>query len=767
MSVPQKSFIQAIKSKIIIALLLACFALFMAWGVSKVVFNEMLDTMNSLYKNDSLQNQRIKSIGILLNKRDKQLQEYLKVREGLVNNKSFSTEVKKLNSLVSRNSEQPDSTVVTTEQRTSTTTIYPKEEKPKGFLNRIFGKKRSEGTEALRVVNQEKVRRDTISIAKDTVARTLEKSLMAIEKAQKKKSATFLNREAVLSYANDTLISQMLKTLKVVESEVVQKVDSNGLKAKRVMNDGIQTIGIIMLVFFLLTILLLYFILTDITRSNRYRKQLELAKDEAEYHSIAKQRFLSNMSHEIRTPLQSIIGYAELLKQQTNPRQKDIDAISQSSEHLLQIVNEVLDYNRLTSGKFSFSQKTFHIGRLLEEVVSAMQPQVEKKSLVLRSELDLDPLSYLKGDPFRLKQILYNLIGNAIKFTHVGEVVLSAFYKRQGSQLHFTFIVKDTGIGFSEAESKKIFNEFEQVEAPDRDALNQAGAGLGLNIVKALVDNQGGRIYVKSKEGLGSSFTVYLTFEIAEDKPLSLPQAVAAGDAVRGSFAGKVWVIDDDQLILDLCALIFQKNNIRYQSFQSPAVMLETPWQPEVTHILMDIRMSEISGIVLCKTFRQRLGDSVKIFAMTAQVLDHESDQLLKEGFDGILQKPFKEQDLLTVFGASFITADTFDPTVLEKMTFGDRDQLNKILKRFAEDCIADIAALRQSLHAQRIDELSLVVHRLAGRIAQVGAKQLAGDFRLAEAELAKNGLESSQKNRIEGLITGLENLLRSIGSRS
>ncbi|WP_448636402.1 sensor histidine kinase [Pedobacter panaciterrae] len=325
----------------------------------------------------------------------------------------------------------------------------------------------------------------------------MKKSLKIIEDDQKQKNASFLNREAVLANANSVLISQMLDVLRKVESEVVSQIEVNGIQAKKVVNTGINTISLIMLVFLVLTGVLLYLILTDITRSGRYRNELELAKDEAEYHGRAKQRFLSNMSHEIRTPLQSIIGYAELIKQQEYPQSKDIDAIYHSSEHLLQIVNEVLDYNRIISGKFTFSNKVFDVGQLLAEVISVMRPQAEAKSLKMVADFDLKGLKYIYGDPFRLKQILYNLLGNAVKFTQTGEIVLSAFYKRQNENVHFTFIVKDTGIGLSEEDGKVIFNEFEQINTIESEVVNSTGTGLGLTIIKSLVENQGGEFMLK------------------------------------------------------------------------------------------------------------------------------------------------------------------------------------------------------------------------------------------------------------------------------
>jgi signal transduction histidine kinase/DNA-binding NarL/FixJ family response regulator len=821
-SAPRKSFIKAIKGKIIIALLLACFALFMAWGVSKVAFKEMLttvenisapserlrvvnaisrkissldqlqkkqafndpgnydklfkesrqlrlvlDTLAALYAEDSVQLGRIVTIKKLLGERDKQFINYLRVRERLVNNKSFSAQVKSLSALVARGSEQSDSTIVATEQKTSTTTIYPTEERPRGFLSKLFGKKKSSDQDnSFKIVNEEKVKRDTIALsAEDKMARDLEESLKIIEKEQRIKNARFLNREAILTNANNVLINQMLDVLRKVESEVVAQIELNGIQAKHVVNTGINTISIIMLVFFLLTVLLLYFILTDITRSNKYRAELELAKDEAEYHGLAKQRFLSNMSHEIRTPLQSIIGYSELIRKQERPQRKDIEAIYHSSEHLLQIVNEVLDYNRIISGRFTFSEKTFDIEQLLAEVTSVMRPQAALKSLELITDVDLAGQKYVEGDPFRLKQILYNLLGNAIKFTVEGSVTLSVFYKRQGERLHFTFMVKDTGIGLTEAESKLIFNEFEQANTPENEEVNKTGAGLGLTIIKALIENQGGRIYVKSRKNEGSVFTVYLTLKVAQEPEYESTMVLSP------AYEGKVWIVDDDQLILDLCEIIFQKHGIDVRLFNSPAQLLNAEWDDDVKYVLMDMRMPEMTGITLCRLLREKVGNKVKIYAITAQVLPDERKFLLNKGFDGLVMKPFKETELLSVFhetnGPAPSTEIELDLTGLKKMTFEDEDQLNRILTRFSEDCLSDSDEIQRALTEDDRPKLTLLTHRLAGRIAQIGSKKLAAEFRLMEIELSgKNTLNFNKKNRILALLQQLSGLLSLVKQR-
>lgn len=822
-SVPGKSFISSIKGKVIIALLLACFALFMAWGVSRVAFKEMLntvehisapserlrvvnaisrrigsldqlqkkqafndprnyaklfkqtkelrvvlDSLSLLYSGDTLQLDRIRKIKRLLSQRDKQFINYLTVRERLVNNKVFSEQVQNLNNIVSRSAEQADSTILATEEKTSTTTIYP-DEKPRNFLSKLFGRKRPAKDNSFKIISEEKVKRDTIALSvEDQMAKSLEKSIRIIEKEQRKKNASFLNREAELANANSLLISQMLDVLRKVESEVVNQIELNGIQAKKVVNTSIATISLIMLVFVLLTGLLLYLILTDISRSGRYRAELELARDEAEYHGQAKQRFLSNMSHEIRTPLQSIIGYSELIRHEERPKRQDIDAIYNSSEHLLQIVNEVLDYNRIISGKFTFSNEVFDIRSLMKEVIAIMRTQAESKSLKMIADLDLQELKYINGDPFRLKQILFNLLGNAVKFTNQGEITLSVNYKRKEDDLHFTFVVKDTGIGLSEQQSKRVFNEFEQAMGYEGDTVNRKGTGLGLTIIKSLVENQGGRIYVKSQEGVGSVFTVYLTFKLAHQ-----PEADHAGRLNSLTKNCKVWIVDDDQLILDLCDVIFKKNNIAHRSFSAPSELLNAEWEDDITHVLVDMRMPEMSGITLCKKLKEKVSSKVKIYAITAQVLPDEREYLLDSGFDGLVMKPFREVELLSALEDISISTQSeyglipqaeVDLSWLKKMTFGDEEQLAKILMRFKQDSLNDIEELNNAIDENDKDKLCLICHRLAGRIAQVGGKSLAAEFRVYELKLRE---KKQMPGREEELSVLIEKLLKMIYSIS
>ncbi|MBC7565567.1 MAG: response regulator [Pedobacter sp.] len=803
---PQKNnFVQATKGKIILALSLACFALFIAWSISKVVFKEMLITVNdvsvpsqrlslvntisrkissldqqqkeqsiqnpgnynklfteslqlrklldslaNLNTRDSVQVTRLKTIKTLLVERDKQFLDYLKVRASLVNSQSFSSQVKELNSLVSKASVN-DSTVLATEERTSTTTFSPEDDKQRSFFGRLFGKKKDDQDKSFTIISERKIKRDTIALSlEDAISRSLEGSLRNIERSQRQRNTSFINREAKLANANGVLISQMLEVLRKVENEVINQIESNTIRARLVVNSGINRITIVMVGFFLITVILLWLILTDITRSNRYRHDLEVAKDEAEYHGQAKQRFLSNMSHEIRTPLQSIIGYSELLVNDRQYNEDYVRAISHSSEHLLQIVNEVLDYNRIISGKFTLEVRPFRMSNLLEEVVSVMRPQAVTKSLDLVTNFDGVDVGLVEGDGFRLKQILLNLLGNAIKFTDIGKITLSVEYKVRRDQAYFTFTVKDTGIGMSEADARVVFNEFEQSKLGRGGVANQDGAGLGLTIVKALVESQNGRIYLKSKYGKGSTFTVFLAFNTVKSVDTPTEEGVVK---VRRS-VGSVWIIDDDPLIVNLCEIILQSHLIDFKSFSSPLEMLEAPIPEDLSCILMDMRMPEMDGTELCRLLRAKIPMDVEIIAMTAQVLPSEQGEILSKGFDALLMKPFKAEDVLeAVTDELEINLDA-----LRKMTLNDPVLLENIIQGFCVDCEHDEQLVQEAIQLNDWETVTLLVHRLAGRIGQLGISEIAHSLRNIELRLRDSDVSK------QNLIKEIFNSLRDIG---
>jgi signal transduction histidine kinase/DNA-binding NarL/FixJ family response regulator len=739
----------------------------------------LIDTLRGLYAGDSLRSAQVNTLERLLGQRDKLVSDYLKVRADMVEDSSLSHQVLALTENARHMPAPKDSTVVTTERKSYTTTVYPGQEptRPKatrGFFQKLFGRKRNTAP-APRAAPYQVVREEThthvdtiATAAQDTTADALDAQMQDFERHRRRRSNLFLDREAQLAVASDRLNRQILLVLKQVEQDAVERMEASNARAEQVVHTGITRINAIMFTFFLVTAVLLYFILTDIARGNAYREEIENARDQAEYHSKAKQRFLSNMSHEIRTPLQSIVGYSERIRAQGFAARKDIDALHHSAEHLMQIVNEVLDYNRIVSGKFTFTRQPFRIADVLDEIVSVLRLQADAKGLALTTRYALAgvgslpaaapalaapaappatalassatagtpaappagvaPALLLEGDPFRLKQVLYNLMGNAIKFTTSGWVNLDVRY--DGG--HLICAITDTGPGIAAEDLDRVFQEFEQAESRS----GPSGTGLGLPISKALVEAQGGGIHVVSTPGEGSCFTVTIPYAIAPaaaPEHLDLPRDIARHQ--------KTWILDDDPFILDVCSWILNRHHIAHRCFSSPAALLNEPWDEEVRYVLLDIRMPGITGFEVCATLRDRVPGDVRMYALTAQVLPDEQARVLEGGFDGILLKPFTERDLLGLFEvaapAQALSLPTeWDPSPLERMTFGDKTQFHRMLRRFAEDQREDKRLLGIYLGDRDVAGTLLLVHRIAGRTGQVGARRLSTEFRRMEKTL-------------------------------
>ncbi|WP_298740566.1 ATP-binding protein [uncultured Chitinophaga sp.] len=761
---------------------------------------QTMDSLQELYSDNPEQVIRLDSMKRLLLERDKLFLNYLQVRQGLVNNNDLTKQIQTLSQLILNYAPQIDSTVITTEKKVSTTFIYPsdsaaaasneeKVEAPSvksGFFARLFGKKKpepqpSEETEQPRqtptrmVTEEVNVKIDTLALAKqDSIMWEVEKAMQDYEKERRLQSSRFVNREIELANASNVLTSQMLSILQEVEKEVVKQEAQNNIQARNVVSTSVMRISAIMGVFLLLMAILVYLILTDIAKSNAYRQQLEIAKEEAEYHGMAKQRFLANMSHEIRTPLQSIIGYADLLRQQDKPSKRHIEAIFHSSEHLLHIVNEVLDYSRIISGKFTFERRDFDLHQLLEEVITVMRPQAEKKLLPLELHNNVAGNGFITGDPFRLKQMLYNLLGNAIKFTekgHVGLTVDEAPGEEAGTTL-LTFTISDTGSGITPKDVRRIFNQFEQAG----ESSHQNGTGLGLSIVKALTEAQNGTIEVTSEPGAGSRFAVQLPFVRALSVPV---QQYTESSPASSRFTGKVWVVDDDPFILHLCAAIFEKHGISHTCFQLPEVLLNTPWDDNVSLILADMRMPGLNGAELCKRLRTQIPEHVKIFALTAQALPEEREAVLQEGFDGLVMKPFRESEILALLDDHTLLQDEdfydyeneqdeddIDLAALEKLTFGDKALLQKVLERFVTDNRNDLELLCTAAKEVDMEQISLLLHRMAGRTAQIGAGELAARMRMLEIALQRDTVQPGDAiAEVNTLTEGIKALLDKIAN--
>lgn len=466
------------------------------------------------------------------------------------------------------------------------------------------------------------------------------------------------NNEQELLNINNQLITQIigsLKKYKVAEQHYINK-------RKGDLNNNLQDAvlrfkklsGIILLFLVLLVVIIFY----NIWKIFRNEKELIRYSDHAEQQARSKSAFLAAMSHEIRTPLNSVIGFSEQLSQSEldDSQQEQVSAISSSSKMLLEVVNEILDFSKFETGKMTFDLKPFKPYHTIEEILNSISIQARNKGLLLHKEMDLDPETCLKGDDFRLKQVILNFMSNAVKFTEKGSITLKASLTKQNDEKMLLHVmVKDTGIGIAKESIATVFGEFSQVASAQKRA-SQKGTGLGLAISKKIIELQGGKILVNSEQGKGSEFGFELLFDLAANKDC-VKNDVADDQSAYQYLSGKhILIADDHQLNLLLLTTILKKWKITYDTVTDGKEAARLFEANDYDLLLTDIEMPEMDGIELSVFIRQ-YEDSEKagipILALTANVLKEDTDRYLEAGMDGVVLKPFSERQLLDNMSAA------------------------------------------------------------------------------------------------------------------
>lgn len=730
--------------------------------------NMLIDSLTAMPW-DSSQLSRLVQMKDVLSERNKLFFSYLKVKAEILDNRKFSIQLDTLAAILTDDQMAIDSSLITTEKKIITTylpdTNRMKKQEHRSFFRKLFSSKKNKSpldTPTIKVEEHYSVDIDTLAVARQNDALLeVEKIMRELEVEQRNQQKKLERQELELINANSIFINQLLNILHDVENEELLRIRETNTHAVSVMNQSISRTNLLLLTFLLAAAFFVYLIYIDVTRSNYYKTQLEAAKDRAEELGQIKQRFLANMSHEIRTPLQSIIGFAEQLKLNGKNQREAADAIHSSSEHLLHIVNEVLDYSRISSGNFTLERERFLLLSIIKEVESAMRMQAENKNLTFILDSEQASNYALVGDSFRLRQILYNLLANAVKFTSRGFIKLSLKTAEEEDYVRCTFEITDTGIGMLPEELQKIFNQFEQ--ANSNIAKTFGGTGLGLTIAKSLIDAQNGTLEVSSKPGFGSTFQVILKFEKSTSVTEADEDSEQAG--LDPGFEGKVMVVDDDPLILRLCSLILGKNAVDHVTFQDPQESLDAVADDKITHIFLDIRMPSINGVELCHELRKKYPANVRFIALTAHVLKEEKDSILREGFDAILSKPFREFELIDALRTTSVQKPklpsfTPDLTALRKMTLNDESLFQSVLSQFIEETSEDIKTLKNLLHTHDTRSTRDVVHRLSGRLSQIGIGSLGSRFHEIESQIVAGRTSEELHDEIAEILTKLDELI-------
>ncbi len=393
-----------------------------------------------------------------------------------------------------------------------------------------------------------------------------------------------------------------------------------------------------------------------------YRKSLEqknialqLAVQRETKANLAKREFLFNMSHDIRTPMNAIIGFTALAQTHIDDRGQVEDylkKISVSSQHLLSLINDVLDMSRIESGKVTLEAKPVHLPELVHELRDIIQAVVSKKDLSLTLDTVGVENEDVIADPLRLEQILINVLANAVKFTPDGGQISLWIVQKDtapAGYADFEFHIKDNGIGMSEEFQKHIFEQFARERTSTVSKIQ--GTGLGMAITKSLVDMMGGRITVKSEQGKGSEFTISLRFPIGEAKTGQTPPAAKAS-----AFTGKkLLVVEDNELNLEIASTLLKEAGFEVDTAENGKIAVEKVEAASAGRydlILMDIQMPEMDGYEATRRIRA-LPDAKKaalpIVAMTANAFEDDRKNALHAGMNGHIAKPLDIQKLFQV----------------------------------------------------------------------------------------------------------------------
>lgn len=742
--------------------------------------------METLSAADDQQNLRTDSLLSLLHEKDQNTLQMLRVLSEANDSLLSASEIEEIIS------EQQDSVI--TQQRVQHRVITKRDSlittpKKKGFFKRLGEVFAPSKKDTAVLVNT------SLEIATDTILEPVKsadslqhKIRMATEEKRLQRRRTIRRTSTRYQRMNTQLTARMDSLIKGYEEEMSVRARQDAELQQEVRMRSANIIAGIAIGAVFLSAFFLILIMRDITRSNRYRRQLEEANKRAEDLLVAREKLMLAITHDFKAPLGSIMGYTELLSRLTEDERQRfyLDNMKSSSEHLLKLVSDLLDFHRLDLNKAEVNRIVFNPAQLFEEIRVCFEPLTAAKGLVLQCHIAPELSEKYISDPLRIQQIVNNLLSNAVKFTQQGKITLTVGYN--ASKL--TIAVADTGKGMASEDRERIFQEFTRLPG----AQGEEGFGLGLSIVHKLVLLLEGTIDVQSTLGKGSCFTVVLPLfpvgkSIVENKPFgsrikktskdtdASPEetdvSLEETDAVPAMKVIRVLLIDDDKIQLNLTAAMLKQHNIDAVCCEQLEELIEQLRSSTFDVLLTDIQMPAINGFDLVKLLRASnipQARNIPVIAVTARS-EMDEKALHEHGFAGCLHKPFTVKELLVTLNEGQMSADEahithdmqliadtlpentlFNFSALTAFSEDDSEAACSIIRTFIEETGKNADRMQQALTDREVDGIAAMAHKLLPLFTLIGASESVASLRWLESCRGEEFSEEVAKTTLEAL---------------
>lgn len=620
------------------------------------------------------------------------------------------------------------------------------QKKPRGFFRRLadaFSPSREDTSIIVNTTRQ--IVTDTLVNVfnpADTIASVLKNLQDSVAGQRKLLADQLLERAANLRYNNSIVTRKINQILRDIEEEEVNASLERMQNKQKILRETSLLIAGIAIVSVVIVIIFIFMITRDISKSKYYRMQLEKAKQYAEDLLHSREKMMLTISHDIRAPLSSIIGYIDLLlRRHPDERQQYyLDNMSGSASHILSLVNDLLDFHRLESGKMEIQRVAFSVSALFNEIFTSFRPIAESKDLTFVLNLKEEGTEKLYiGDPIRIRQIVGNLLSNALKFTREGRVVMvvSINALADNSAL-LNVLVSDSGPGIPPEEQERIFGEFTRLSATEK----AEGFGLGLSITRKMTVLMGGNLSLKSVVGQGCDFTIELPLTVADVQVLPAAEEEAVSEPELPSFVGRdvyCLLVDDDPLQLSLTEEYLRQNHVEVSSCTDPFSVVALLQKTSFDAVITDIQMPGMDGYQLLESIRNSGipgTENLPVIALSASV-ENEHDHYLESGFTGFLNKPFTARQLITLLNkllsTELLVTSDFNFDSLTAFAGEDKEASVSILKTFVEETTKSNVLLEGTLQDDDREQSAKISHKMVPLFTMLGATSLVEKLRVIE----------------------------------